>query len=59
MDMKNSQIQTLMAEMPFETWYLNYAGPVCSKFLTELRDHKRILGIKCPECNRVLVRSRW
>jgi len=31
------------------------AGAVGSRFLIELRDNKRIMGIKCPECNRVYV----
>ncbi len=29
-----------------------------SKFLTELRDHKKILGIKCPSCGKVYVPPR-
>ena len=31
------------------------AGAVGSRFLVELRDNKRIIGIKCPACNRVCV----
>lgn len=30
--------------------YYNYAGKVGSRFLTELRDGKRIMGIKCHKC---------
>jgi len=33
-------------------------GRYGSKFLTELRDHKKILGIKCPSCGKVLVPPR-
>jgi len=33
-------------------------GRYGSKFLTELRDHKKILGIKCPSCKRVFVPPR-
>jgi len=33
-------------------------GRYGSKFLTELRDHKKILGIKCPTCGRVYVPPR-
>jgi len=29
-----------------------------SKFLAALRDHKKILGIKCPSCQRVFVPPR-
>jgi len=35
-----------------------YAGPVGSRFFIELRDNKRIMGIKCPACNRVYVPPR-
>jgi hypothetical protein len=37
----------------------NYsAGAVGSRFLIELRDNKRIMGIRCPTCNRVYVPAR-
>ncbi|MGA2517389.1 MAG: Zn-ribbon domain-containing OB-fold protein [Thermodesulfobacteriota bacterium] len=38
--------------------YRHYAGPVRSKFLAELRDNKRIMGTKCPVCNRVYLPAR-
>lgn len=31
------------------------AGAVGSRFLVELRDNKKIMGVKCHECNRVYV----
>jgi uncharacterized OB-fold protein len=31
------------------------AGKVGSKFLIGLRDEKKIMGIKCPECDKVFV----
>lgn len=31
------------------------AGKTGSKFLTELRDNQRIMGLKCVKCNRVYV----
>ncbi len=34
------------------------AGAVGSKFLIELRDRKRIVGTRCPTCNRVYVPAR-
>jgi uncharacterized OB-fold protein len=34
------------------------AGAVGSRFLTELRDRKRIMGTRCPDCNRVYVPAR-
>ncbi len=39
---------------PFD-WSVGRYG---SKFLIALRDHKKILGIKCPSCGRVLVPPR-
>jgi uncharacterized OB-fold protein len=34
------------------------AGTVGSRFLIELRDKKRIMGTRCPTCNRVYVPAR-
>jgi hypothetical protein len=34
------------------------AGAVGSHFLIELRDKKRIIGTRCPTCNRVYVPAR-
>lgn len=58
MSKKIGELDPFVCERPFETWFLNYAGSVCSRFLTELRDEKRIMGIKCPQCNRILVPAR-
>ena len=38
--------------------YKYAAGLVGSRFLTELRDNQRIMGIRCPKCNRVYVPPR-
>jgi hypothetical protein len=50
--------EVFVTEKPFETWFAYSVGPVCSEFLTELRDNKKILGRTCPECGRVLVPAR-
>ncbi len=42
------------AEQPFR-WS---AGADGSKFLTEIRDHKRFMGIRCPKCGKVYVPIR-
>jgi uncharacterized protein len=42
------------AEQPFEWSAGKYAG----KFLSEIRDNRRILGIRCPECRKVFVPPR-
>ncbi len=31
------------------------AGRTASRFFVELRDHQKILGKKCPQCQRVIV----
>lgn len=38
--------------------YTYYAGVVGSKFLIELRDNRKIKGIRCPTCNKVYVPPR-
>ena len=40
---------------------INYewtAGIAGSRFFQELKDHKRIMGTKCPKCDRVMVPPR-
>lgn len=34
------------------------AGDAGSKFYLELRDNKKIVGIRCPQCNKVYVPPR-
>jgi len=38
--------------------YSYFAGRVGSKFLTTLRDEKKIMGIKCNKCRKVFVPPR-
>ena len=45
---------TSMADMP----YSYHAGFYYSRFLQELRDSKRIVGVKCPDCGKVYVPPR-
>lgn len=40
--------------IPYE-WSAGIAG---SRFLTELRDNKRIMGTKCNKCQRILIPPR-
>ncbi|PKL37220.1 MAG: hypothetical protein CVV44_16425 [Spirochaetae bacterium HGW-Spirochaetae-1] len=35
--------------------YSYFAGRVGSKFITTIRDQKKIMGVKCPKCNKVYV----
>lgn len=42
-------------------WEIPYhyaAGKVSSRFFTEIRDNKRVLGIKCPQCKQVIMPPR-
>ena len=38
--------------------YTYFAGRVGSKFITTIRDQKKIMGVKCPKCNKVYVPPR-
>ena len=52
---------TIMSEDPLVVKYrINmpyryFAGPIATRFFTELRDNKKILGIRCPECEITYV----
>ncbi|MCW2757141.1 MAG: hypothetical protein JWO46_887 [Nocardioidaceae bacterium] len=42
-------------------WGFNYtyfAGDAASRFFAELRENKRVMGTRCPRCERVLVPAR-
>jgi len=47
--------QAHVVEGRFRLPYRNYAGKIGSRFLVELRDNQRIMGIKCPKCGIVYV----
>lgn len=38
--------------------YTYYAGEAASRFFRELRENRRIMGTRCPSCERVLVPAR-
>jgi uncharacterized protein len=43
------------------TWnfdYTYFAGETASRFFAELRDNKRILGRRCPSCERLVIPAR-
>jgi uncharacterized OB-fold protein len=42
----------------FDSIFTYDAGATRSKFLTELRDHRKILGIRCPQCQQVYAPPR-
>ena len=45
---------TCAADMP----YNYHAGFYYSRFLKELRDNKRIVGVRCPKCKKIYVPPR-
>jgi len=47
--------QPLILNDRFDLPVLSTAGKTGSRFLTELRDNQRIMGLKCPVCNIVYV----
>jgi uncharacterized OB-fold protein len=40
--------------VPYHNWY----GMVASRFFSEIRDHKRILGTRCASCEKVYMPPR-
>ncbi len=38
--------------------YSYFAGRVGSKFITTIRDQKKIMGVRCPKCNKVYIPPR-
>ena len=38
--------------------FIYYLGDFNTKFFTELRENRKILGVRCPKCNRVYMPPR-
>jgi uncharacterized OB-fold protein len=51
--MTDTELITVDGSWNFQ--YRYFAGQTASRFFTELRDHQRIVGRRCPGCERVLV----
>lgn len=52
-------VEALVSRERPRIWRYTYAaGPVRSRFLLELRDNQRIMGTRCPSCNRVYVPAK-
>jgi uncharacterized OB-fold protein len=52
-------VEALVSSERPRIWRYTYAaGPVRSRFLLELRDKQRIMGTRCPSCNRVYVPAK-
>ena len=48
------QVYKSQINIPYEWW----AGETASRFYIEIRDNKKIMGTKCPECRKVFVPPR-
>src|SRR3990170_6554559 len=55
---KKRKEEILVAERDFDSIFSYDAGAIRSKFLIELRDNQRIMGIRCPSCKIVYVPAR-
>ncbi|KKL59784.1 hypothetical protein LCGC14_2211840, partial [marine sediment metagenome] len=56
--MTSEQEQPLTIEARWDIPYRHTAGQAASRFFRELKDNKRIMGVRCPSCHRVLVPPR-
>ena len=52
-DKLNKECTVVPGKMALPNQY--FAGRVGSKFIISLRDSKKILGVRCPECKKVYV----
>jgi uncharacterized OB-fold protein len=55
---KKEKEEILIAERSFDSIFQYDAGEIRSRFLTEIRDNQKLVGIKCPDCNIVYVPPR-
>lgn len=57
-DLSYSSADSFVVEGKLALPYKYFAGRTGSFFLTALRDEKKILGVRCPECKKVYVPPR-
>ena len=58
MEGKGMETEALSVKCTADMPYSYHAGFYYSRFLKELRDSKRIVGVKCPRCGKVYVPPR-
>ena len=56
--MTSQQEEPLTIDGRWDIPYRHTAGKAASRFFRELRENKRIMGVRCPGCRRVLVPPR-
>ena len=55
---KKVKEEILVGKRDFDSIFTYDAGAIRSRFLTEIRDNQKLVGIRCPECNLVYVPTR-
>lgn len=56
--MTSQQEEPLIIDGRWDIPYRHTAGRAATRFFRELKDNKRIVGVRCPSCHRVLVPPR-
>jgi uncharacterized OB-fold protein len=51
-------LEPVVAHQDLKVPYRYSMGTTASRFLVEIRDHRKIMGIRCPQCNVVFVPPR-
>ena len=56
--MTSQQEEPLTIDGRWDIPYRHTAGKAATRFFRELKENKRIVGVRCPSCRRVLVPPR-
>lgn len=51
-------LEPVVAHQDLKVPYRYSMGPVSSRFFIEIRDNRKIMGIRCPKCNLIFVPPR-
>jgi|YNPNPStandDraft_1061719.scaffolds.fasta_scaffold00099_28 uncharacterized OB-fold protein len=51
-------VEPVVLSSKLEIPYNYYAGPIAERFYNEIAENRRIMGIRCPKCDRVLMPPR-
>jgi uncharacterized OB-fold protein len=51
-------LEPVVAHQDLKVPYRYSMGATASRFFVEIRDHRKIMGIRCPQCNIVFVPPR-
>jgi uncharacterized OB-fold protein len=53
-----SALETLRVDFLLDMQYHYAIGQHAAEFFTQLRDHARLMGMRCPQCNRTYIPPR-